>query len=93
MLTTATAAVPGTAVLCLIRPEAIRLSAGARVNYFAATVGSTVYLGGRHDCELALGEGLRLRADLPANAATPAHAPGETVGLVIAPEDIVVLPG
>jgi ABC-type Fe3+/spermidine/putrescine transport system ATPase subunit len=93
VLTAEAQALPGTAVLCLIRPETIRLSADATANHFVATVQSAVYLGGRHDCELSFGDGLRLRADLPANAATPPPTPGQTVSIVIAPEDVIVLPG
>jgi len=92
MTTSAPAETPGTAVLCLIRPETIRLSASATVNHVTATVQSAVYLGGRYDCELALGEGLVLRADVPASAATAPPKPGEAVGIAVAPEDILVLP-
>jgi ABC-type Fe3+/spermidine/putrescine transport system ATPase subunit len=92
VMTTDARGVPGTAVLCLIRPETIRLSAGSGTNTFAATVHGAVYLGGRHDCELTLGEGLRLRADLPASAATAPPAPGDMVRVAIAPEDVIVLP-
>ena len=92
VLTAGTTAVPGAAVLCLVRPETIRFSASAPVNHFIATVRSVVYLGGRHDCELALGEDLTLRADLPSSAAAPPPNPGDSVGIAMAPEDIVVLP-
>ena len=91
-LTADTTAAPGPAVLCLIRPEAIRPGASESVNRFAATVRSTVYLGGRHDCELTLTEGLILHADLPASAAIPPPNPGDTTSIAIAPEDIIVLP-
>jgi ABC-type Fe3+/spermidine/putrescine transport system ATPase subunit len=92
VMTTDGVAVPGAAVLCLIRPETIRLSAAAPVNQFTATVRSSVYLGGRHDCELALDGGVQLRADLPANAATPSPRAGDSIGIAIAPEDVTVLP-
>jgi ABC-type Fe3+/spermidine/putrescine transport system ATPase subunit len=83
---------PGTAVLCLIRPETIRLCAAEMANRVPAVVQSVLYLGGRYDCELTLGDGLVLRADLPASAAVAAPTSGETVHLAIAPEDILVLP-
>jgi len=93
VLATAPPAAPaGTAVLCLIRPETMRLSAGATVNLLTAVVRSVVYLGGRYDCELAIGDGLVLRADLPASAAVAAPTSGDTVRVAIAPEDILVLP-
>jgi ABC-type Fe3+/spermidine/putrescine transport system ATPase subunit len=83
---------PGTAVLCLIRPETIRLCAAEMANRVPAVVQSVLYLGGLYDCELTLGDGLVLRADLPASAAVAAPTSGETVHLAIAPEDILVLP-
>jgi ABC-type Fe3+/spermidine/putrescine transport system ATPase subunit len=80
------------AVLCLIRPETIRAASGETANRFTATVRNAVYLGGRYDCELALGDGLALRADVPASAAVAPPEPGETIVITIAPEDILLLP-
>jgi ABC-type Fe3+/spermidine/putrescine transport system ATPase subunit len=87
-------AAPGeaTTVLCLIRPETIRIAADETVNRFTATVQSVVYLGGRYDCELVLGAGLVLRADLPASAAVASPNPDAPVAITIAPEDVLVLP-
>jgi ABC-type Fe3+/spermidine/putrescine transport system ATPase subunit len=92
VVTTTPGAAPGASVLCLIRPEAVRLGVEAPGNRLVARVRSAVYLGGRHDCELTVGDGLRLRAELPATAATAPPGAGDEVGVVIAPEDIVVLP-
>ena len=86
------AAGEGTAVLCLIRPETIRIATDETVNRFTATVQSVVYLGGRYECELSLGDGLVLRADLPASAAVASPNPGAPVAVTIAPEDVLVLP-
>ena len=62
------------------------------MNHFAATVRTAVYLGGRYECELRLGAGLTVRADLPSTATTPPPRPGDTLGIAIAPADVVVLP-
>ncbi len=94
-LTVANPTVPaGSAVLCLVRPEAVqRAAADARhTNRIFATVASAVYLGGRWDCELALAGGLILRTEMPAGAGAPAPRAGEMLTVIVPPEDIIVLP-
>jgi ABC-type Fe3+/spermidine/putrescine transport system ATPase subunit len=83
----------GAAVLCVVRPEAIqRVRAGEIVpNRVEATVVSAVYLGGRHECELALPGGLRLRAELAAHGGAESPKPGESLTVAVAPEDVIVI--
>ena len=83
----------GAAVLCVIRPESVRIAAagGGGSNRFGAMVVSTVYLGGRWDCELRLQSGSALRAELPAGGGVPAPAAGAPITATIAPDDIVVI--
>ncbi len=93
-LTVAAGAMPdGAAVLCFVRPEAVRVASagGGEVNRFVATLTSAVYLGGRYDCELALDGGVVLRADLPAGGAETGPEPGQRVSVVIPPADVIVL--
>jgi putative spermidine/putrescine transport system ATP-binding protein len=85
----------GAAVLCLIRPEAVHLSAvgdAAGPNRFAATLAGAVYLGGRYDCEVALAGGHGLRAEMPASGGAVPPKPGDPVSVLIHPEDVIVLP-
>ena len=83
----------GARVLCVVRPEAIRRAAAdtREPNRLGATVASAVYLGGRHECELTLGGGLLLRAELTTHSGADAPQPGETLTVAVAPEDVVVL--
>src|SRR5262249_58373689 len=84
----------GAAVNCLIRPETIhRAASDARgPNRLFATLASALWLHGRWACELALAGGVVLRAEL---AASSAEAPvvGDLITVLIAADDIVVLPG
>ncbi len=81
-------------VLCLVRPEAVRLAQedSEGPNRFTAAVIGAVYLGGRYDCEIALSGGVALRAEMGAGATTAAPKPGDSVSIVIPPEEIIVLP-
>jgi ABC-type Fe3+/spermidine/putrescine transport system ATPase subunit len=84
----------GASVFCLIRPETVRLLAGAAAdapNRFTGRIASAVFLGGRHDCEIALADGLTLRAEVPASGATVAPFPGDPTVVVVSPEDIIVM--
>jgi ABC-type Fe3+/spermidine/putrescine transport system ATPase subunit len=83
----------GRSVLCLVRPEAVRIVLGESrdPNRFAATVTSVVYLGGRYDCEVTLSGGVTLRAEVGASVTTVTPKPGEMVSVVIPPEEILVL--
>jgi ABC-type Fe3+/spermidine/putrescine transport system ATPase subunit len=83
----------GMRVLCIVRPEAVRrVAALADVpNRFRATVASAVYLGGRHECELTVGGGLTVRAELPTHGGADAPEPGDALTVAIAPEDVIVL--
>lgn len=87
------AAGDGAPVVCVVRPEAIqRVASGAAVaNRLDATVLTVVYLGGRHECELALAGGLTLRAELATHGGAEAPKPGERIVVAIAPEDVVLL--
>ena len=82
----------GTAVVCVVRPEALQRVAGdaAVANRIDAVVTSAVYLGGRHECEVSAG-GLTLRAELAAHGGAEAPKPGEALTLVVAPGDVGVL--
>jgi ABC-type Fe3+/spermidine/putrescine transport system ATPase subunit len=84
----------GSSVLCLVRPEAIRFApeGSGGSNCFAVAVIGAVYLGGRYDCEIALSGGVTLRAEMGAGATTSAPKPGDSVSIVIPPEEIIVLP-
>ena len=83
----------GTPVVCVVRPEAIERAAAdaAAPNRLEAGVLAAVYLGGRHECELALPGGLTLRAELAAHGGAEAPKPGERIVVAIAPEDVVLL--
>ena len=86
-------AAAGARVLCLVRPEAVRLVAAgaAGPNHFPGRIGAAVFLGGRYDCEVTLAGALTLRAEVPAGAASPAPSPGEPTVVVLDPADVVVL--
>jgi len=90
----ATGLPPGAAVICLIRPEVIhRAAADARgPNRLFATLASAAWVRGRWECELALAAGVTLRAELPATGPT-APAVGDLVTVLLAADDIIVLPG
>ena len=83
----------GARVLCLVRQEPIRLTAGAAdgPNHFAGRIMSAVFLGGRYDCEVALADGIPLRVEVPAGVAGVAPTPDETTVIVLEPEDVIVL--
>jgi len=83
----------GARVLCLVRQEPIRLTAGAAdgPNHFAGRIMSAVFLGGRYDCEVALADGITLRVEVPAGVAGVAPTPDETTVIVLEPEDVIVL--
>jgi ABC-type Fe3+/spermidine/putrescine transport system ATPase subunit len=87
------AAGDGARVVCIVRPESIqRVTADASVpNRLVATVVNAVYLGGRHECELALPGGLTVRAELAAHGGVETPKPGERLTVAIAPEDVIVL--
>ncbi|MBI3636963.1 MAG: ABC transporter ATP-binding protein [Candidatus Rokubacteria bacterium] len=91
-------------VFCLVRPEAVQLGetqltamgrqgsvVAAGPNRFFAKVVSSVYLGGRWDCDVELAAGLRVRANLSTTGGRGAPKPGDTVAVGIAPEDLIVL--
>jgi ABC-type Fe3+/spermidine/putrescine transport system ATPase subunit len=83
----------GARVVCVIRPEAIeRVATDAHVpNRLSATVVSAVYLGGRFECDLTLPGGVAVRAELSSRGADAPPKPGESVGVSVAPGDVVVL--
>ena len=80
---------PGSAVICLVRPECIALR-GASQNAFQARVESNVYLGEVEQFVLSAG-GLELRA-VQSNPAPEPPAAGRQVQASFEPEDAVVLP-
>ena len=83
----------GASVLCLVRPEAVRLTAGAGPgpNHFAGWITGAVFLGGRYDCEITLAGGVTLRAEVPAAAASAPPTPGDPTVVVLEQADVVVL--
>jgi len=83
----------GAAVVCLLRPEVIKRAASdARgPNRLFATLAGAVWMRGRWECELALAGGVTLRAELRASGPT-APVVGDLVTILIAADDIVVLP-
>ena len=85
--------VAGAPVLCVIRPESVRVppAGGVHANRFEAKVASAVYVGGRWDCELALPGSVTVRAELPAGGGLRAPEPGAALAVTIAPGDVVVI--
>ena len=84
----------GSAVVCVIRPEAIeRVAAGADVlNRLPATVTGAVYLGGRFECELVLPGAVAVRAEFAARGGDVPPKTGEIITVAVDPADVVVLP-
>ena len=81
----------GATVLCVLRPDAIRIAPAGTPDALAGRVTSAVYLGGTWDCEIAIAGGRTLRALLPSAGGMTAPAPGDAVTLVVTPDDVIVL--
>ncbi len=90
----------GDRVLCAVRPEAVRLSAGPdgdgadgmeAANAFKAKVATQMYLGEIEQYTLCAGDELELKA-LVVNPKEGVSSAGAEVLVQFAPEDVVVLP-
>jgi putative spermidine/putrescine transport system ATP-binding protein len=82
---------PGARILCVVRPEAIRMAVTG-AGSIEGRVANAVYLGGTWDCDVALSNGTTLRVTVPASGGT-APASGDAVALTVVPDDVIVLDG
>jgi spermidine/putrescine transport system ATP-binding protein len=78
-------------VVLAIRPEVITLTVADETAPLRGVVRQVAFTGADIECEVVLADGVVLRARVPGDAAAQL-APGAAVGVLVRPEDIVVLP-
>ena len=87
--------VAGTPASVVVRPERMRIQAGAVAhadNTVTGTVSKVIYLGDARTYIVRLASGAEIRAAEPAGSGRPLPRPGETVTLVWAADDAAALP-
>ena len=83
----------GQAVTVCVRPECWRVVGVDAPGSLRAKLLSTTYLGEIAQYVLELDSGQRVHAAVLNPALTPAHNPGDSVGMAVEPRDVIVLDG
>lgn len=83
----------GQAVTVCVRPECWRVVGADSPGSLRAKLLSTTYLGEIAQYVLELDSGQRVHAAVLNPALTPAHNPGDSVGMAVEPRDVIVLDG
>jgi ABC-type Fe3+/spermidine/putrescine transport system ATPase subunit len=78
-------------VVLAIRPEVITLTVADETAPLRGVVRQVAFTGADIECEVVLADDVVLRARVPGDSAAQL-APGAAVGVLVRPEDIVVLP-